>query len=115
MKYTINDQEVSANEYYNSKQDGIHKSYYDNGKPKYEVPSVNGQIHGKERYWYDNGNLEQEIPYVNGQEHGIARWYHGNGKLKHEIPYVNGEQRDDLLLPKNRLAYLAIFGQKQPV
>jgi len=111
MKYTINDQEVNANEYYNSKQDGIHKVYYGNGKLKYEVPSVNGQIHGKERYWYDNGKLERETPYANGQRHGITRHYYDNGKLKHEMPYVNGEERPDLLKEENNLTRLIVFGE----
>jgi len=66
MKYTINDQEVSKEEWDNSTKDGIHKVY---------------------RF---------------------------NDKLEQEIPYINGQPRPDLLLPKNRLAYLAIFGQKQP-
>ncbi len=57
----------------------------------YEIPYVNGQIHGTAVQRWPNspiGRVSRSTPYVNGQKHGteVERWT----SLVAETPYVNG-------------------------
>ena len=56
-------------------------NYYNNGNKRYEVPRLNGQLHGLARWWWGNGQLREESNWLNGQRHGLRRcwwWYDGS-------------------------------------
>lgn len=111
MMYTINDKEVSREEYLYSKEDGVRKKYYDSGVLECETPYVNSKVHGIEKLYYESGELEWETPYVNGKRHGTHKAYYKSGELEYATPYVNDEIREDLLLEENRLLRLILIGE----
>ena len=53
----------------------VRKTYYDSGALRYEIPYVNGDIHGVGKRYYESGAICFETPFVNGQRHGIAKCY----------------------------------------
>lgn len=69
----------------------IRKGCYDSGALMWEIPYVNGEIHGIAKDYYESGALRCETPYVNGKEHGIAKDYRESGTLRRETPYVDGD------------------------
>jgi antitoxin component YwqK of YwqJK toxin-antitoxin module len=79
-----------------SKEVKWNRAHYINGQLHWEIPYVNGQMHGIGRSWYKNGQLEYEISYVNGQNHGIARYWKENGKLWSIDKFHRGQKVIDL-------------------
>ena len=69
----------------------VKKNYYKSGALWWEIPYVNGKMHGIEKWYYESGALMAEIPYVDGKRHGIAKWYYASGALQIETPYVRGK------------------------
>ena len=53
----------------------IRKGYYTSGALWWEIPYVNGKVHGIGKTYYESGALMREIPYVNGNAHGISKTY----------------------------------------
>ena len=67
-----------------SAQNGIVKTYYDNGNVESEISYVNDILDGISFYYYINGNLREEIPMSYGKLHGIKREYFQSGLIKEE-------------------------------
>jgi antitoxin component YwqK of YwqJK toxin-antitoxin module len=89
-----NSQEVAF--YHNNgtipeKGEYINKGWCSNGNLEYEIPYIDGKIHGIFKEWHSNGNLMYEIPYINGKEHGIWKHWYDNGILRNEKSYVDGK------------------------
>lgn len=126
MRFTINNREVSREEWNNSQEDGVYKIYqngklkseasfvngkehgiakwyHENGKLSCKTPWINNEIHGIEKSYYKNGKLQYKTPWVHNEIHGIMKRYYEDGKLKEKIPFVNGKARPNLLKPENKL------------
>ena len=54
---------------------------YLNKQKRYEIPFVNGQVHGIATGWYSSGQKWREIPHINGQLHGLETLWHSDGSL----------------------------------
>lgn len=67
---------------------GIYKKYNDYGKFE-EKNYQNGQLEGCEKHFYDDGNIWGETYYVNDKRNGIAKIYHRSGHIEQEITYEN--------------------------
>jgi len=67
-------------------------SYYLCGGKKFEVPLVDGKIHGTKTLWYENGNKRYEVLYVNDKIHGTKTLWWENGNKRHEVLYVNDKK-----------------------
>jgi antitoxin component YwqK of YwqJK toxin-antitoxin module len=76
--------------YYNGQKDGMEKSFYPDGKIRYEIGWYNGRKDGMEKYFYRDGKLKSEISYRNGRKDGMAKEFFRDGRIKSEIIYKQG-------------------------
>ena len=74
------------------KQNGLSRTWYDNGQLFREVNYKDGKADGLRRGWYDNGQLEHETNFKDNKENGLHRTWHDNGQLKYEGNHKEGEQ-----------------------
>ena len=63
----------------------LEKSYYDDGKIRYEIEKENDKLHGLTKYWDEEGDLINEVEYLNDKLHGDWIEYYKTGKIK--LPY----------------------------
>lgn len=71
---------------------GIYRSYYPNGKLKYEfLFDKNGKRTGQQKYYYENGNLLLVGNFKKGFEDGVFKEYENDGSAKSEVIYKNGK------------------------
>lgn len=73
-------------------QQGLVKSYYDNGKLKSEINYLNKIREGSAQFYYQNGNLKEELTFTNGAIDGVVKEYYENGKLKELYVIENGRR-----------------------
>lgn len=73
-------------------QQGLIKTYYDNGKVKSEINYSNNVREGAAKFYYPDGNLKEELSYVNGAVDGVVKEYYENGKLKELYTIQNGRR-----------------------
>ena len=69
----------------------IRRAFYESGALRWEIPYVNGNMHGIARFYYASGALRRETPYVTGRMHGIEREYN---KDTSNISYLTLYDRD---------------------
>lgn len=62
-------------------QNGIHKSYYPNGKLKQAIPLKNGYVNGMMKFYDDKGVLVHDATVKDNYYHGVQHYYHTNGKV----------------------------------
>ena len=74
-----------------SVKDGVHKTYYDDGKLKYVQSYRNGDLEGISREYYETGRLQHTINYKDNRVHGIYHTYNPNGPLWTEEIYDHGD------------------------
>lgn len=85
------DKTVNAKVHYKvDNQEGIRKTYYENGQLKEEANYKNGKLDGEAKYYYKNGQLKEEANYKNGKLDGEAKTYYINGKIQNISQYSNG-------------------------
>jgi antitoxin component YwqK of YwqJK toxin-antitoxin module len=72
---------------------GIHKSWWDDGTPKFEYHFNNkGEFDGIVKEWYKNAQIFRDFNYVAGKEIGSQRMWKDDGSLKANYEVVNGER-----------------------
>ena len=106
MRYTINDREVSEEEWDSSLEDGVYRTY-DNGQVVSEFLYKGGKKHGVVRHWYGNGQIEREHPYRDGKHHGTSKEWDYEGNLTYEHIYYNGKR----VPVNNELVRAVLFGE----
>jgi antitoxin component YwqK of YwqJK toxin-antitoxin module len=89
MRLTINNKEVSKEEWVRFDGKGVRRKYY------------------------DNGQLAYEFSIQNKHRHGIYRWYESNGTLRCETIYVYGEERPELLEEEHKLERVLLLGTSE--
>ena len=78
--------------YYNGKQNGVMKAFYNNGKVRYVRPYFNGEKHGTHVGYHRNGAKAFEYYFVNGFSEGNHKEWFNNGELAADMNYVNGKE-----------------------
>ena len=68
-----------------------YKMWYENGRPKLQIPSLDGKTHGRVVSWYENGQTEYEMNFAHGIEHGIFKEWDEEGNMTSEKVYEMGE------------------------
>lgn len=71
-------------------QNGIYRTRFPNDSISYEVPYVNGKIHGEAKEYFRSGQLFQLVNYTHGIKDGLALKYYENGVLSQETMYDSG-------------------------
>ncbi len=78
-------------------QDGIIKTYYENGQVNIEDPYIRGKRHGIYRAFNEDGGLLAEGEWKESLQDGFMRAYDKTGKVTFETYFQKGE-----LLPKEK-------------
>lgn len=81
--------EILPDKIVGDKQNGLTKTYYNNGKLKSETMYMNGMINGISKTYNENEQLISEIPFTDNKMNGTSKVYYASGKLKNETPYLN--------------------------
>lgn len=71
-------------------QNGVVKTYYNDGAIETEVSYINDILDGSSIYYYPNGNVREEISFSLGKVNGPHRFYYENGLLKEESNLSDG-------------------------
>jgi len=71
-------------------QNGIVKTYFDDGAIESEIAYVNDILDGMSLFYFPNGNIREEIPFSYGKVSGIHKKYYPNGLIKEEIHLADG-------------------------
>ncbi len=62
--------------YVANKKEGLHKGWWENGKPKYSYHFYNDEYNGEVLEWYFSGQLFKKFHYEKGYEEGSERlWF----------------------------------------
>jgi antitoxin component YwqK of YwqJK toxin-antitoxin module len=80
------------------KEEGIFKTFYENGNIKSEQNYLNWKFNGKWKIFYENGNIKSENNYQEGKLNGESKEFYENGNIKSENNYqddkLNGESKE---------------------
>lgn len=81
---------------------GRHYGYWKNGHMKFDFSYFNDKREGIQKQWYESGSNYYALNYTNDQENGMQKAWRENGK-----PYINYEVKDGLRygLQKSALCY----------
>lgn len=70
------------------KIEGSYKMWHRNGQ--LSIPYTNGKQEGIARSWYDNGQLRNECNYIDDKKDGYSKEWHENGQIKRDEFYCDG-------------------------
>ena len=70
--------------------DGVQRSYWDNGRLKSECRYVDGKLDGPYKTWYDSGQLFQDGQYAHGLMDGSWFVFYPDGQLASKALYDKG-------------------------
>lgn len=76
--------------YLQGRKTGIHKGWWPDGKPKFEYHFANDMYEGNVKEWNEAGLLYKNFNYRNGQENGMQQQYFSNGSLQFNYEARNG-------------------------
>ena len=71
--------------------DGIEKSYWENGKLKSELHYENEKLEGECKWYHSNGQLWRQLTYCDGLKEGHSLRWHENGQLAEDSWYKDDE------------------------
>ena len=74
-----------------SGDDGVERSYWDNGELKSELRYKDGKLDGECLWYTEEGKLEKQCWYKDGLLDSIYRSYSAKGNLASEEHYVKGK------------------------
>jgi antitoxin component YwqK of YwqJK toxin-antitoxin module len=78
--------------YINGKEeDGLYKSYHENGQLSSEENFKDGEYHGVQKFFDENGYLDWTTNYKNGEKNGLDKYF-TNGKLDFIMEFKDGER-----------------------
>ena len=72
--------------------DGVQKTYWENGKLKSELRYEHGKLNGESVWYAQNGNKQAQACYHNDSLEGLYQRWYLNGQLAEERWYKNGQQ-----------------------
>ena len=70
--------------------DGMQRTYWDNGQLKSEMRYVDGKLDGPYKTWYDNGQVFQDGQYADGMMDGSWLIFYPQGQLAARAQYEKG-------------------------
>ena len=74
------------------RKEGVHKGWWEDGKPKFEYHFKNGEHHGELKEWYQSGRLARSFHYCNGHEEGLQQMWWEDGSVRANYIVKDGEQ-----------------------
>ena len=89
--YPENGRSYSQREYVDG-QYVNYKEYFENGNLKTEFHYKNGERHGKNNEYYEDGSKNIISNYNEGELHGLREQYYPSGNIETKTTYNNGIQ-----------------------
>ena len=74
----------------NGKKIGVHKGWWPDGKQKFEYHFNNDVYEGNVKEWFPSGQLYKSFNYKNGQENGMQQQYFKDGRIQLNYESRNG-------------------------
>jgi antitoxin component YwqK of YwqJK toxin-antitoxin module len=71
---------------------GIHKGYWEDGRPRFEYEFQGGEHHGTLKEWYKNGQAYKCFHYDKGYEEGSQKMWWENGGIRANYVVKNGRR-----------------------
>ena len=71
------------------KEEGIFKTFYENGNIKSEQNYLNWKFNGKWKIFYENGNIKSENNYQDGKLNGESKEFFQDGNIMSLKNYLN--------------------------
>lgn len=68
--------------YASGREEGVHRGWYDDGKPHFWYPYADGLLEGNALEWFPDGSLYRDFNYVRGHEEGSQRMWHEDGTVR---------------------------------
>ena len=85
--------QVSEERFYiNGRKEGLHRSWWPDGKPKMYFEADANEYNGLFKEWYSSGMLGKEFHYVNGQEEGPEKLWWDNGTIRANYVIRDGKK-----------------------
>lgn len=78
--------------YVSNKKEGLHKGWWENGKPKYSYQFYNDELDGEVLEWYFSGQLFKKFHYRSGYEEGSERLWFEDGSVRANYVIKNGKK-----------------------
>jgi antitoxin component YwqK of YwqJK toxin-antitoxin module len=76
----------------NGGKEGVWKSTWNNGQPRYEMSFLQGEKDGSETRWDQRGHKMWRIRWKNGIQDGKEERFNCKGQILHEIMWTDGEK-----------------------
>ena len=76
----------------NGGKEGLWKSTWNNGQPRYEMSFLQGEKDGSEIRWDQRGHKMWRIRWKNGKQDGKEERFNCKGQKLHEIMWTDGEK-----------------------
>jgi antitoxin component YwqK of YwqJK toxin-antitoxin module len=87
-------QKAEEGAYKENRKAGNWMEYYCNGKPKNNIPFVNGRPDGYAIMYYENGNKKEEGNWKINKWVGNYNSYYDNGTVQHDFKFNEGGKRE---------------------
>ena len=92
-KYYVNKQLAEERFYTKGNKAGVHKAWWNNGKPKFEYHfNSNGEYEGEVKEWYKNGQPLKIFHFKKGKEEGSQKMWQSDGKIRANFVTKKGER-----------------------
>jgi antitoxin component YwqK of YwqJK toxin-antitoxin module len=91
-KWYDNKQLAEARLYHTGKKEGIHQGWWPNGKQKFEYHFLNGEHEGEAKEWFSTGKLFRVFHYKQGQENGRQQMWWEDGRVRANYVVRDGQQ-----------------------
>ena len=78
--------------YEHGSKEGLHETWYDEGKPKLRENYVNDVKEGLELGWFENGVLAHTETFKNGKSNGVKEMFDSGGHLWYRHEMVDGKE-----------------------
>lgn len=73
-------------------KEGIHKGWWQDGKPKFVYHFANDEFEGLVTEWFNTGRLFRLLHYKKGYEIGSEKMWWDNGRIRANYVMVNGQR-----------------------
>ena len=87
-----NKQVMEERFYIQGGKEGIHKGWWEDGKPKFIYHFVNDEYEGLATDWFSTGKMYRQFNYKQGHEAGREKMWWEDGTIRANYVIINGEK-----------------------
>lgn len=83
---------METRSYIQEMKTGVHRGFWEDGKPRFEYVFENGEHQGSAKEWYQNGKPYREFHYDKGYEEGSQKMWWENGVIRANYVVKHGRR-----------------------